>query len=116
VIIINRGKIASHDASVTQSKGERAYIVRFKGDREKIQKALNTVQLFKAASPVSSYEPGTYDFEIKGGDGVDVREAVFACAAKNGVPILMMKPQELTLEDIFLRVTGSDSFNRGAKK
>jgi ABC-2 type transport system ATP-binding protein len=111
VIIINRGKIASHDAAVTMSpSGPKVYAVRFKGDKDKIHKAFNQVQLFSSVAPISSYEPGTYDFEIKGGGNVDIREAIFGCAVKNNLPVLMMKPQELTLEEIFLRVTGGDSF------
>ena len=65
--------------------------------------------MFRSTAPISSYEPGTFDFEIKGNPKIDIREAIFGCAATNNIPILQMKSQELTLEDIFLRVTGADA-------
>ena len=112
VIIINRGKIAAHDSSSSLSTSlnqGQSFAVRFKGERDKISTMLSEVKLFRATSPISSYEPGTFDFEIKGNPGIDIREAVFGCAAANNMPILQMKSQELTLEDIFLRVTGADA-------
>ena len=112
VIIINRGKLVAHDSSTslsdTLSKGQ-SFAVRFKGERDKIASVLNGVSLFRATAPISSYEPGTFDFEIKGNSGIDIRDAIFGVATTNNLPIFQMKPQELTLEDIFLRVTGADA-------
>jgi len=114
VIIINRGKIAAHDSSASLSSNlsrGQAFAVRFKGEREKIAAVLSGIQLFKSTAPISTYEPGTFDFEIKGEPGIDIREAVFGVAAANDMPILQMKPQELTLEEIFLKVTGGEAFD-----
>jgi ABC-2 type transport system ATP-binding protein len=111
VIIINRGKIMAHDSSTSLSASlnqGQSFAVRFKGERGKIKDLLSDIGLFRSVSPISSYEPGTFDFEIKGSPGIDIREAIFGFAAANSLPILQMKPQELTLEDIFLRVTGAD--------
>jgi len=112
VIIINRGKIVAHDSSNSLSssitKGQ-SFAVRFKGEREKIGAALAGISIFRATAPISSYEPGTFDFEIKGNPGIDIRDAIFGVATSNNMPIFQMKPQELTLEDIFLRVTGGDA-------
>ena len=126
VIIINRGKIAAHDSSTSLSaslNSGQSFAVRFKGERDKIAAMLGEVQLFRSTAPISSYEPGTFDFEIKGNPKIDIREAIFGCAASNNIPILQMKSQELTLEDIFLRVTGADAVGvddenegRGKKK
>jgi ABC-2 type transport system ATP-binding protein len=111
VIIINRGRIAAHDSSTSLASAlnqGQSFAVRFQGEREKIGAALSGVKLFKSYAPISSYEPGTFDYEVKGSPGIDIRAAIFGVAASNGIPILQMKPQELTLEEIFLRVTGAD--------
>ncbi len=108
VIIINKGEIVASDtpeqlsAKITSG---HTMLVRVKADREKIESVFGDVGLIKTVTVGASKEPGTYDVELSGGGDVDIREAIFACAAKNNTPILMMKSLDLTLEEIFLQVT-----------
>ena len=57
-------------------------------------------------------EEGTVDISVEAEEDVDVREAIFAFCSGNGYPILMMKNDEINLEDIFLQVTGEREVRR----
>ena len=54
-------------------------------------------------------EPGVYEYSVEGAPGKDLRRDLFACCARKGTPILALKSSDLSLEDVFLRLT-SDSY------
>lgn len=80
--------------------------VRIKGAEGRVLEALKNYPLISSVNAVGSREPGTIDLELAGGDGVDIREAIFACMSTHSLPILGMKSLDLTLEEIFLQITG----------
>ena len=54
---------------------------------------------------IGTKEPGTFDFLIESDRKIDIRQTLFARMAKQETPIMMMKPMDMTLEDIFLQLT-----------
>lgn len=111
VIIINKGKIVASDTpdklSSSLTQGHKM-LARIKGGEQKILQALQTVPAFKHITPLPCRENGAFDFEIQSGDGVDIREDIFRCAAENNMPILMLKSTDMSLEEIFLQLTTTD--------
>ena len=111
ILIIHKGKIVASDTTarlstaLTSGTKMRA---RLKGSRDAIQSAFAGAPLFTAVTAATSREAGTYDFEFIGDEGIDIREAIFYTAQKNNLPIMMMQSADLTLEEIFLRVTGGE--------
>ena len=55
----------------------------------------------------------TFEYRIEAKEGSDIRKELFIACAENGFYILEMKSSELTLEDIFLRLTMGGSINGG---
>ena len=110
VMIINRGRIVASDTperlSTSLSQGHKMS-VRIKGEERRIVSALAGYPVIKEVRAAGSREPGTMDFELAGEENVDIREAIFACMAANNLPILTMKSLDLSLEDIFLQITGT---------
>ncbi|MCL2527253.1 MAG: hypothetical protein FWE42_02450, partial [Defluviitaleaceae bacterium] len=111
VMIINRGKIVASDTpeqlSANLNRGNNRMQVRVKGEKQKILKALTEFPIIRNVDISPSKEPGTIDLILSGEkDDMDVREIIFKCMAKNNLPILLMKSTELTLEEIFLTLTG----------
>ena len=111
VMIINRGKIVASDTperlSASLSKGNNRMQVRVKGDKTAILKALEDFPIIRNVEAKDASEPGTMDLVLSGErDDMDIREYIFRCMAKNNLPILLMKSTELTLEEIFLTLTG----------
>jgi ABC-2 type transport system ATP-binding protein len=107
VMIINRGKIVATGTPESLSAGitESNMQVRVKGEKENIINALTEFPIFTSITANDGLEPGTVELILGGGEGVDVREAIFRCMARNDFPILLMKSTELSLEEIFLSLT-----------
>jgi len=103
VLIINNGKIAASVLSRDLNK-DKKIIVRVKGMKDDIVKAFNEAPAFKAVTPLTRRENGSFDIEIDGG-GKDIREEIFLCAAKNNMPIISMNEAGSSLEEIFMKVT-----------
>jgi ABC-2 type transport system ATP-binding protein len=108
VIIINCGKIVAlgtpENLSEGLQKGEMRVCV--KGEREKILDALKSAPMITNINAEIGKEPETVELILSGGNNTDIREEIFRCMAKNNLPILMMKSLDLTLEEIFLTITG----------
>ena len=108
VLIIHRGRIVAQDTteklSVKLTQGHKM-LVRVKGDLGKITEALGNVSMIKSVVSEGSREPGAYDVVVSGDENTDIREAIFNVLSKRGLPILLMRSLELTLEEIFLKVT-----------
>ena len=111
VLIINKGKIVASDTpeklSASLNRGNNRMQVRVKGDKKAILKALADFPILRSQEIKTGGEPGTVDLVLSGEkDDMDVRELIFQCMATNNLPILLMKTTELTLEEIFLTLTG----------
>ena len=52
-------------------------------------------------------EPGVHEYEIDARADADIRRPLFGMAAKRNWPILSLSSSALSLEDVFLRLTGS---------
>lgn len=48
---------------------------------------------------------GVIEYRIETEEGRDIRRELFNAMAENGTPILELRSAELSLEDIFLRLT-----------
>jgi ABC-2 type transport system ATP-binding protein len=55
----------------------------------------------------ASTERGAFDFNVEVKQGEDIRRDVFRKLASRNYPVLMMKSSELTLEEVFLKLTMS---------
>jgi ABC-2 type transport system ATP-binding protein len=80
--------------------------VRVKADPTQAREALKEYTIIRQVQVLESREPGTIDLELAGEEGVDIREAIFRCMSKNSLPVLLMKSMDLSLEEIFLTLTG----------
>jgi ABC-2 type transport system ATP-binding protein len=112
VLIINRGKIVASGTpeglSQGLQKGSGQIAVRVKGEREQILSALGEVSAVKEMEAEKGKESGTVDLLLSGNEGDDIREIIFRTMARANLPILQMKPTELSLEEIFLSLTEGD--------
>ncbi len=55
---------------------------------------------------LGQYEKETSDYLMTTHDNHDIRLNIFNMCKNSNYPLLMLKPVELTMEDIFLKVTG----------
>ncbi len=108
VIIINKGKLVASDTPDNLSKAmseENKFQIRVKGEERAILDALQGVSGIKYMKSLGRKEPGTIDFLLEAAPDVDIRVALFETLAKHNLPLLFSKSLELSLEDIFLKLT-----------
>lgn len=108
VIIINKGEIAADDTSDSLSKkisADHRLIVRIEGKKDEILFELRKIPGIKYVRAEMEREPGVYEYEMEAEEGKDLRREVNKVVQEHGWPILLMKSSELTLEDVFLKIT-----------
>ncbi len=109
VIILNRGNIVAVDTP--QNLSERmigsCYRITVKGEQDAILSVLkNTAGVLNAEAT----DMGDYRVELSSGiDDNQVLEQLFYHLAENKMPILQEKPEEISLEDIFLHLTSEET-------
>ena len=107
VLIINKGKIVTEDTTENlQARliGAERVVLRVRGDGDGLSK---TVKAVKGVQGVETKEDGTVEFEFA--SGKDVRPEVARQVIKAGYDLLELHPLGMSLEEIFLELTGSDS-------
>ncbi len=112
VLIINDGRIVASDTVENLSKGligGNKLSLRVLGPGAKVEKALRSVDGVQSVETNASPEENAVDVVVEAGSDRDIRSDVFSAMSKSGYPILLMRPVDLTLEDIFLRVTKSEA-------
>ena len=108
VIIINKGQVAADDTEANLSKkvsNDHRLILRIEGYRNAIVAELKKISGMKYVRAEMEREAGVYEYEVEAKEGIDVRRDINKICTANGWPILMMQSAELTLEDIFLKIT-----------
>ena len=106
VLIINKGKIITEDTTENlQARllgGERV-MLRVRGDADDLEK---TVKQVKGVQSVEVMEDGVVEFEFA--SGKDIRPEVAKQVIKAGYDLLELRPIGMSLEEIFLELTGAD--------
>lgn len=127
IIIINKGVVAADGtASEIANKltNEHKMTVRIEGsthtadDKEEITKALKAIDGIKYVRADMEREKGIYDYDIEADEKTDIRRAINALCREKNWNILMLQLSDMTLEDIFLKITSGDiavSGNTGEK-
>jgi gliding motility-associated transport system ATP-binding protein len=111
VLIINRGKIAASDTPENLSQriaGKSRLSLRIEGSSRDVKSGLSKVAGVKRVEVQKSPEEGTVDVLIEAEQDRDVRREVFKAMSSAGHPILLMRPMDLSLEDIFLQLTTTE--------
>ncbi|MBU3156115.1 ABC transporter ATP-binding protein [Clostridium estertheticum] len=108
VIIINKGKIVASGTPEELAKGvnnSNKVLLRVKGVKEDVYKHIKAMEDVKSVEEQGVIEIGTLDLLVEAKNNLDIREILFVTLSQAGFIILMMKSQEINLEEIFLDVT-----------
>ena len=112
VIIINKGKIVADDTAENLAyklSDDKSVLARIAGNENEMLETLKTVKGVKSVASLGQTEQGAFDFVIEPEDGEDIRAAVFDRVVSRGRKLLLLKDNKLSLEQVFLRLTGADS-------
>jgi ABC-2 type transport system ATP-binding protein len=113
VLIINQGKIVldGKPEQMVNTMGETFEVsLEIKGPRETIVRELELLETVSSVtlSPNESHHD-TVKLSVTSKSQEDIREALFFRMAELGWPILEMRKQNLSLEDIFLKLTTNEA-------
>lgn len=109
IIIINKGVLSADGTadSISQSlTNKHRMTARISGaDKNTISDALRAIEGVKYVRADMEREKGIYDYDIESEHDTDIRPQLNKLCAEKGWNILMLQLSELTLEDIFLKIT-----------
>ena len=118
IIIINKGVIAANgtaDEIARSLTNEHKMTLRIEGsthtaaDKQEITNAIKALGGVKYVRADMEREKGIYDYDVEAEEKTDIRRAINDLCRKKGWNILMLQLSDLTLEDIFLKITMGDA-------
>ena len=78
------------------------------GPENEVTHALSGMAHMKEVVCYGEKEPGVLEFSIETKMDYDVRRDLFALLTRKGWPLMALRTTDLTLEDVFLRLTSGD--------
>lgn len=122
IIVIDKGKLVANDTAENLShnlSADHKLTVQIEGANKDVQALLKQIPDMVEVHTNREVEKGVFEYELNAREGADVRREVFKRMAARNFPILLMRSSELTLEEIFLKLTTGDFYgnveNGGAK-
>lgn len=113
VLIINKGRIVAEDTpEKLQSRllGAERVFLRVRGELDELPKLIGKI---KGIQSVETKDESALEFQFA--PGHDIRPQVAKAVINAGYDLLEMKPLGMSLEEIFLELTNSESNRRGTK-
>lgn len=108
VIVINHGRLIADDSPEKLSRTlseDHSLIARVAGPKTDVMKLLSTIPGVVNITCTGMHEQGSNDFIIEPDGKTDVRRQIFTRLADRNWNLLMLRTNELSLEQIFLRLT-----------
>lgn len=118
VLIIDKGKLVASDSPENLSKvmaGANSLELTVKGKEEVIRKALDMVENIEELVCHQSMVKDACDFTVKLAGNQDMRENIFFALAEVKCPILKMQSSNMSLEEVFLKLTDEENRNEEEK-
>jgi len=109
VIVIHEGRIIADgapDRLMQDIQTNHRLAIRVQGAQKEIEAVLSNLPKVRSVKALPQRELGTQDFLVEGKIGSDIRADVFYALAKANLPLLHTYGGELSLEDVFLHLTG----------
>jgi ABC-2 type transport system ATP-binding protein len=111
VLIINRGAIVADDTPQNLAKrllGGSHILLRLDGKEQEVSKVLGKVSSIKKLEFRESQETGACELIAEAMPEADIRRDIFKALASANISILMMRSQDMSLEEIFLNLTTTE--------
>lgn len=113
IVVINKGKLVANDTAEHLShnlSADHKLTVQIEGPAKEVQSLLNGIPDMVEVHMNRTIDKTVTEFELNAKEGADIRREVFKRMAQRNYPILLMRSSELTLEEIFLKLTTGDFY------
>jgi ABC-2 type transport system ATP-binding protein len=115
IVVINKGRIVANEKADALARGFTENLslkIRVEGGEDEVRKLLESIREIKRVTPLREAEKGVFEYELEPGKDQDIRREVFRKLSSRNYPLLMMKSNELTLEEVFLKLITGDAYGK----
>ncbi len=108
IIVINKGRLiadASPDDLSKSLSNDSSLTVRVKGPEHDVQKVIKSIQGVRSVTMLTKREKNAHEFKVEVTEGCDIRGELCKRMVERSWTILKLAPYELSLEDVFMRLT-----------
>lgn len=123
IVVIDKGKLVANDTTEHLShnlSADHKLTVQIEGPTKEVKALLEQIPEMQEVHLNRTIDNTIGEYELNAVEGCDIRREVFKRMAARNYPILLMRSSELTLEEIFLKLTTGDFYgntdNGGARK
>ena len=123
IVVIDKGKLVANDTTEHLShnlSADHKLTVQIEGPTKEVKALLEQIPEMQEVHLTRTIDKTIGEYELNAIEGCDIRREVFKRMAARNYPILLMRSSELTLEEIFLKLTTGDFYgntdNGGARK
>ncbi len=118
VVVINHGQIVANEPIETlaeAAEGQRRLIVKICGKEADVLKELRALTSIRNAEVIGKQDADSVSYLVESEEAIDPRKPIFAAMAAKGYAIIGIEGIEMSLEDVFVRLT-SVTKERKARK
>jgi ABC-2 type transport system ATP-binding protein len=111
VMIIDKGRLVAEDTPEALSghfSDQNRLILSVKGEQSVVEETLQGLEMISSYE-VTSVEEGIVHVQAKTDSKEDVRDELFFAFAEKKLPLIHMETEKMTLEDVFMKLTGQDA-------
>lgn len=123
IVVIDKGRLVANDTTehLSQSlSADHKLTVQIEGPTKEVKALLEQIPDMEEVHLNRTIDKTIGEYELNAREGCDIRREVFKRMAARNYPILLMRSSELTLEEIFLKLTTGDFYgntdNGGVRK
>ena len=113
IVVIDKGKLVANDTAENLSRNlsaDHKLTVQIEGSDKDVKPLLEAIPDMVEVHVNREVEKRVFEYELNAKEGADIRREVFKRMAARNMPILLMRSSELTLEEIFLKLTTGDFY------
>jgi ABC-2 type transport system ATP-binding protein len=111
IMIISKGKLVASDTPdklMELMKGEMVLELSVLGEEDKLKEILEGIEGIDSFELSAGKEEGEISAQMHIALGNDIRKELFHCLATADMPIMQLRKDEKSLEDVFLELTGDN--------
>lgn len=112
IVVINNGKIVANDLTANLSRrvtGENKLTVVVEGNQNAVYNMLKNIAGVREVIRHGMTEKGCYEYTLSSSENTDIRRPVFRTLARSDYALLSMHLDELSLEDVFMRILSENT-------
>ena len=118
IVVINQGKIVADDTAqnlATSLSSDHRLLVRIDGPKDEVEALIKGISGVEKVIVNTEVEKGVWEYRIEAEENVDIRRELFKRLAQRNWYLLSSRSYELSLEDIFLKLTMGEELSSAEK-